>query len=108
MSNVIGLKQDLNNRVELEVTVDQVIRKVIENNNTCIKARKDENLEKENDFLKTLLPSYLTVAELKCKIESLGLQGADGKNMGQAVKYLKSNGLAFLPEDLKLALNDKS
>jgi hypothetical protein len=84
-------------------TVEQVIRKAIENNNTCLAAREDEKLKLENDFLKTLLPNYLSVAELKSAVVHLNLDST-GASVGKAIKYLKANGLAFLPEDVKKAL----
>jgi hypothetical protein len=85
------------------VTVEQIVRKAIDNNNTCLAAREDENLKIENDFLKTLLPNYLSVAELKSAVGHLNLDST-GASVGKAIKYLKSNGLAFLPEDVKKAL----
>jgi len=84
-------------------TVEQVIRKAIENNNICLAAREDEKLKEENSFLKTLLPNYLSVAELKSAVGHLNLDNS-GASVGKAIKYLKSNGLAFLPEDVKKAL----
>ena len=86
-------------------TVEQVIRKLIESNNVCLAARADENLETENKFLKTLLPNYLSVVELKEKLEPLGLEKS-GASIGQAIKFLKANGLSFLPEDVKKAINE--
>lgn len=87
------------------VAVDQVIRKIIDSNNQCIAMRPDVKLEEENNFLKTLLPNYLSVVELKEKLGPLGLEKS-GASIGKAIKYLKANGLDFLPEDVKKAIND--
>jgi hypothetical protein len=86
-----------------KVTVEQIVRKCIASNNECIALRNDENLAKENEFLKTLLPNYLTIDELRSKLEPLGLDSS-GKSIGQAIKYLKANGLNYINEDIVLAL----
>jgi hypothetical protein len=86
------------------VLVEQVIRKLIASNNECLSVRLDAKLEEENLFLKTLLPNYLSVAELRDKLEPLGLEKT-GASMGKAISYLRSNGLCFLPEDVKEAIN---
>lgn len=101
--NYINIASEYERLYSNATTVEQVIRKAIENNNTCLAAREDENLKIENDFLKTLLPNYLSVAELKSAVGHLNLDSS-GASVGKAIKYLKANGLAFLPEDVKKAL----
>lgn len=88
-----------------EYTVEQAIRKTIANNNECIKLSggTDSKSLKENEFLKTLLPNYLSVAELKNEIGPLNLDKS-GASVGKAIKHLKANGLAFLSEDVKTAV----
>lgn len=85
------------------VTEDQVIRKVIETNNVCLAARPDDKLEAENEYLRNLLPDTLTVAQLRDILAPLGLDDS-GKAVGQAIKHLKANGLAYENESIKLAL----
>lgn len=86
-----------------KVTTDQIVRKLIESNNECLSHRKDDALESENLFLKSLLPSYMSVAELRKELEPLGLDSS-GASIGKAVKFLRANGLQFLPQDVKEAL----
>lgn len=88
-----------------KVAVDQIVHKAIESNRQCNEARPDPKYEEENNFLKSLLPSYLSVAELNTHLKPLGLDSS-GKSMGAAIKYLRSNGLEFLPEDVKTALTN--
>lgn len=76
-----------------KVTVDQIIRKLIDSNNQCLAIRNDEKLENENFFLKSLLPNYLSVIELRNKLEPLGLDSS-GASVGKAIKFLTSNGLS--------------
>ncbi len=83
-----------------KATVEQIIRRTIDSNNQCLALGYRESLEKENQFLKTLLPNYLSVDELRIAVAPLGLDKS-GASMGKAIKYLKTNGMAFLPEDLK-------
>lgn len=87
------------------VTVEQVVRKLIESNNQCLASRYQPDLVEENDFLKTLLPSYLTADEIRDKIKALELDKSD-KSVGKAISYLKSTGLAFLPEDVKKVIEE--
>ena len=89
-----------------KVTVDQIVRKTIESNSICLAARADEKLEVENSFLKTLLPSYASVAELREHLGPLGLDKS-GASVGKAIVYLRSNGIDFLPSDVKDALSEK-
>lgn len=86
-----------------KVTVEQIVRRTISDNNICLESRNDTNLVEENEFLRNLLPQTLSVAELRTHLEPLNL-GNDGKSIGQAIKYLRSNGLEFLNEDIKIAL----
>lgn len=88
------------------VTVEQIARKLITSNNECLAARADAKLEDENLFLKSLLPNYMSVIELKEKLLPLGLEKS-GASVGKAISYLKANGLAFLPEDVKKAVQDE-
>lgn len=87
-----------------KVTVEQVIRHTISDNNICLESRNDTNLIEENEFLKTLLPSYLTVAQLRDILTPLQL-GNDGKSIGIANKHMKATGLNYLPETIKEALS---
>ena len=84
-------------------TIDQIVHKLIDSNHQCFAARPDEKYTKENDFLKTLLPNYMSVAELRDELSPLGLEKA-GASIGKAVQYLKANGLSFLPADVKKAI----
>jgi hypothetical protein len=85
------------------VTEDQVIRKVIASNNECLAARPDDKIEAENEYLKKLLPQALTVAQLRDILSPLGLDDS-GKAVGQAIKYLRSNGLSYVNDDVILSL----
>lgn len=87
------------------VAIDQIVHKIIERNNECLSFRQDAGLVEENEFLKTLLPSYLSVAELREHLKPLGLDNT-GASVGKAVKYLRSNGLSFLPADVKKAVEN--
>ena len=69
-------------------------------------ARADQKLEDENVFLKSLLPNYMSVVELKEKLSPLNLEKS-GASVGKAISYLKANGLSFLPEDVKKAIQDE-
>lgn len=86
-------------------TIDQIIHKLIDSNNQCLALRPDSSLESENDFLKTLLPNYMSVAELRAELEPLALEKT-GASVGKAVQHLKANGLSFLPADVKKAILD--
>lgn len=87
-------------------TVEQIARKLIVSNNECLAARADQKLEDENVFLKSLLPNYMSVVELKEKLSPLNLEKS-GASVGKAISYLKANGLSFLPEDVKKAVQDE-
>lgn len=95
-------KQEFNGK---EYTIEQALRKTIANNNECINLSggADSKSLKENEFLKTLLPSYLSVAELKDHLTELKLDKS-GASIGKAIKHLKANGLLYLPEDVKTAV----
>lgn len=88
-----------------EYTIEQALRKTIANNNECINLSggTDSKSLKENEFLKTLLPNYMSVAELKNELVDLKLERS-GASVGTAIKHLKANGLLFLPEDVKRAV----
>lgn len=88
------------------VTVEQIARKLITSNNECLAARADQKLEEENLFLKSLLPNYMSVVELKEKLSPLNLEKS-GASVGKAISYLKANGHSFLPEDVKRAVQDE-
>ena len=95
---------ELQSSKNANVAMDQIIHKAIESNQVCLKARADEKLVEENEFFSSLLPSYASVAELRGHLAPLGL-GTDGRAMGQAIKYLRSNRLDFRNSDLKEAIN---
>jgi hypothetical protein len=97
---------ELQSSKNANVAMDQIIHKAIESNQVCLKARADEKLVEENEFFSSLLPNYLSVAELREHIKPLGL-GTDGKAMGAAVKYMKTNALSYRNDDLKKALTDE-
>lgn len=86
-------------------TVEQIIRRTINSNNECLSIRYDEKIEAENEFLKTLLPNYMSVEELRSVVATLGLDKT-GASVGKAIKYLKTNGMSFLPEDVKKAVTE--
>jgi len=97
---------ELQNSKNSNVTVDQIVYKAIENNQTCLEARHDEKLVAENQFFSSLLPNYLSVAELRGHLGPLNL-GSDGKSMGAAIKHLRANGLDFRNSDIKFALDNE-
>jgi hypothetical protein len=95
---------ELQSSKNANVAMDQIIHKAIESNQVCLAARYDEKLVDEVAFFSSLLPNYLSVAELNEYIKPLELDNT-GKAMGSAIKYLKANGLSFRNEDLKKALD---
>jgi uncharacterized protein YqeY len=95
--------------------VEKMIRKVILGNTETLgllEKRGDTNptLREENAFLESLLPTTLTVAEVKGHLAEVlpAIQSAtsDGQATGAAMKHLKSKSLKVLGETVAAAVKE--
>lgn len=82
---------------------ENVITKLIQSNKECLAQRQDSKLQQEVDVLESYLPKYVTQEELRNLLSPLGLDSS-GKSIGQAIKWLKENHVAFKNEDVKPVL----
>lgn len=116
---VLGDLSTLKARNGKDVTEDQIentIRGLRDKNNETLvllagKGREADEvrLNKENAYLTTLLPTTLTVAEIKVALAEIKDQlvtAKGGAAVGIAMKYLKPKGLKVLGDDVKKAVEE--
>lgn len=81
-----------------------VIEKLIADNKNTYELSKDEKYLVENEVLSKFLPEYISQAEILENIKGI-VPDNSGKSFGSAIKYLKTLGLVFKNEDVKVVLS---
>lgn len=81
-------------------TVESVVNKLIQDNETNYKLRPDQKFIEENRELEALLPLYASKEEVSAIIQPLNLD-KNQKSIGLAVKELKSRGVSFRMDHLR-------
>lgn len=117
LSVILGDLSTLKARNNKDVTEDQVenlIRGLRDKNNETLallagKGREADEirLKTENAYLTSLLPTTLTVEEIKVALAEIKddlLAAKAGAAVGVAMKFLKPKGLKVLGDDVKIAV----
>lgn len=98
-----------------EEQIHKIIRKIMENNEEMKRLTKKESpifekVTEENEYLKVLLPNYLTkeevTVELQEKLDEIKLAKHDGQATGIAMKFLKENKKLVLGEVVSAAVKE--
>lgn len=117
LSVILGDLSTLKARNNKDITEDQVenlIRGLRDKNNETLallagKGREADEirLKTENAYLTSLLPTTLTVEEIKVALAEIKddlLAAKAGAAVGVAMKFLKPKGLKVLGDDVKIAV----
>ena len=81
-----------------------VIEKLIADNKNTYELSKDNKYLVENEVLSKFLPDYISQAEILENVKGI-VSDNSGRSFGSAVKHLKSLGLVFKNEDVKVVLS---
>lgn len=103
-----------NNKDATEDQIENLIRGLRDKNNETLgllagrgREADEVRLNKENVYLTSLLPTTLTVEEIKvalAEIQDQLMAAKGGAAVGLAMKFLKPKGLKVLGDDVKLAV----
>ncbi|WP_432797692.1 GatB/YqeY domain-containing protein [Poriferisphaera sp. WC338] len=97
-----------------EEKCEQIIRKMVKSANETLEHTTDaaeiEKINAEKAILGTLLPTSLSVAEIKTALEAVlddvKAVGNDGQATGVAMKHLKSQGAVVIGKDVSQAVHE--
>lgn len=88
-------------------TLISIINKLIESNLETLRYGHNPKLIRENEVLKEFLPEILTLDQLMSELSTIKnelMENSGGREIGVALKYLKSKKFYFNNKDVQLAI----